>query len=117
MVKKSNNKKKVLYKKDRNVTKGHGLLIIMYKHLTTSKCGDPPLLSTGSQLACVAGGQVACHSSASSAASLSGEEQCHVCSPQICRTSSSPPSIILSHQHMTLFNLRQPKRSTSEPPF
>ena len=51
MVKKSNNKKKVLYKKDRNVTKGHGLLIIMYKHLTTSKCGDPPLLSTGSRLA------------------------------------------------------------------
>ena len=52
MVKKSNNKKKVLYKKDsRNMTRIYGLLIIMYKHLTASKCGDPPLLSTGSRLA------------------------------------------------------------------
>ena len=34
MVKKSNNKKKVLYKKDsRNMTRIYGLLIIMYKHI------------------------------------------------------------------------------------
>ena len=42
MVKKSNNKKKVLYKKDsRNMTRIHGLLIIMYKHLTASKRPAP----------------------------------------------------------------------------
>ena len=81
MVKKSNNKKKVLYKKDRNVTKGHGLLIIMYKHLTASK--RPAPAEYGVRAGVDGGGQVACHSSASSAASLSGEEQCHVCSPQI----------------------------------